>query len=203
MQDGGLFGTRYSRTQAHEILRACAPRISTKGPFLIDTACTRSNPPPPPPLALRLASRRSTCRTAATVTAVYSVEYVCFEAQRLGGVLPYSMSHIEHTVLEQNLDGASNDGRSEPFIERVWPYIGLNRQASRGQPQAAKQPLAVVVCSKFVTRLYFVSPYVRAKAKLEARARKLRAFRLCSSARAGEKCKKRWSRASSFGFARR
>ncbi|CAN8018058.1 unnamed protein product [Ixodes persulcatus] len=32
--------------------------------------------------------------------------------------------------------------------------------------------------------LYFVSPYVRAKAKLEARARKFRAFRLCSSARA-------------------
>ncbi|CAN8016525.1 unnamed protein product [Ixodes persulcatus] len=57
--------------------------------------------------------------------------------------------------------------------------------------RAAKQPLAVVACSKFVPRLYFVSPYVRAKAKLEARARKLRAFRLCSSARAGEKCKKR------------
>ena len=35
MQDGGLFGTRYSRTQANEILRACAPRISTKGPFYV------------------------------------------------------------------------------------------------------------------------------------------------------------------------
>lgn len=41
----------------------------------------------------RLASRRSTRRAAAIVTTVHSIEYVCFEAQRLDGVPPYSMEH--------------------------------------------------------------------------------------------------------------
>ncbi|KAG0430751.1 hypothetical protein HPB47_022414 [Ixodes persulcatus] len=36
----------------------------------------------------------------------------------------------------------------EPFLGRVWPLFGLNRRASRAQPQAAKQALAVVVSSK-------------------------------------------------------